>query len=333
MGESFTRGDDYQRARTLRRRTARLRRRMVIHWDDVEPVAIEGEQLRGTRWRLGAAAGARDVGLSRFQVAAGERAMPVHVHADEEELFYVLDGEGVSWQDGRAYAVRTGDCILHRPGAEAHTILGAGAGLEVLAFSGGSATGLTWLPRARAWWNGPHWLPHDGPDPFAAEEAAGPLEVPAPEAQRPPTIVALDDLAAEDFTGGGDVVAVRRELGDALGSMRTGVGHLTVAPGALSGPPHCHAAEEELFVVLDGSGTLLLGDDEHTVRAGSIVARPPGTGVPHAFRAGDQPLTMLAFSTRDPNDIVFFPRSGKVGLRGIRARFFVEQVEYWDGEL
>jgi uncharacterized cupin superfamily protein len=306
---------------------------MVIHWDDVEPVAIEGEQLRGTRWRLGAAAGAHDVGLSRFRIAAGERAMPVHVHADEEELFYVLDGEGVSWQDGRAYAVRTGDCILHRPGAEAHTILGAGAGLEVLAFSGGSATGLTWLPRARAWWNGPHWLPHDGPDPFSAEEGAGPLEVPAPEAQRPPTIVALDDLAPEDFTGGGDVFAVRRELGDALGSMRTGVGHLTVAPGALSGPPHCHAAEEELFVVLDGNATLLLGDEEHPVRAGSIVARPPGTGVPHAFRAGDRPLTMLAFSTREPNDIVFFPRSGKVGLRGIRARFFVEQVEYWDGEL
>ena len=47
--------------------------------------------------------------------------MPVHVHADEEELFYVLDGEGLSWQDGRTYAVRAGDCVLHRPGAEAHT--------------------------------------------------------------------------------------------------------------------------------------------------------------------------------------------------------------------
>jgi uncharacterized cupin superfamily protein len=305
---------------------------MVIHSDDVEAVAIEGEQLRATRWRLGAAAGARDVGLSRFRIAAGERAMPVHVHADEEELFYVLDGEGVSWQDGRAYAVRAGDCILHAPDAEAHTILGAGEGLDVLAFSGGSPTGLTWLPRARAWWNGPHWLPHDGPDPFAAEEAAGPLQVPAPEAQRPPTIVALDDVPAEDFTGGGDVVAVRRDFGDLLGSARTGVGHLVVAPGALSAPPHCHAAEEELFVVLDGSGTLLLGDEEHAVRAGSIVARPPGTGVAHTFRAGEGPLTLLAFGTREPNDIVFFPRSGKVGLRGIKVRFFVQQVEYWDGE-
>jgi uncharacterized cupin superfamily protein len=305
---------------------------MVIHWDEVEPRVIEGTQLRGTRWRLGAAAGAADAGLSRYRIAPGERAMPVHVHADEEELFYVLDGEGVSWQDGRTYAVRAGDCIVHRPGAQAHTILGAGDGLDVLAFGGGSPAGLTWLPRAQAWWNGPHWLPHDGPDPFAAEEAAGPLEVPEPESQRPSTIVALDDVSGEDFSGGGDVVAVRRDLGDVLESKRTGVGHLVVAPGALSGPPHCHAAEEELFYVLDGTGTLLLGDEEHPVRAGSVVARPPGTGVPHAFRAGDGPLTLLAFGTREPNDIVFFPRSGKVGLRGIKARFLIEQVEYWDGE-
>jgi uncharacterized cupin superfamily protein len=306
---------------------------MVIHFDEVEPRVFDGTHLRGRGWRLGAAAGASDVGLTRYRIAPGERAMPVHVHADEEELFYVLSGEGLSWQDGRTYAVRAGDCILHRPGAEAHTILGAGDGLDVLAFGGGSPTGLTWLPRAQAWWNGPHWLPHDGPNPFAAEEAAGPLEVPAPEAQRPPTIVALDELPAEDFTGGGDVVAVRRELGDTLESKQTGVAHLVVAPDALSAPPHCHAAEEELFVVLDGAGTLLLGDEEHAVRTGSVVARPPGTGVPHAFRAGDGPLTLLAFSTREPNDIVFFPRSGKVGLRGIKTRFLVQQVEYWDGEV
>jgi uncharacterized cupin superfamily protein len=169
---------------------------MVTHWDEVEPVAIEGTQLRGTRWRLGRAAGTDRVGLSRYRLAAGERAMPAHVHADEEEIFYVLGGDGLSWQDGRTYAVRAGDCILHRAGAEAHTIVGAGDGLDVLAFGNGSATGLTWLPRAGAWWNGPHWLPHDGPDPFAAEEAAGPIELPEPEADRRATIVNLDDVAA-----------------------------------------------------------------------------------------------------------------------------------------
>jgi uncharacterized cupin superfamily protein len=302
-----------------------------IHWDDVEPRRFDGEQLRGTGWRLGTAAGAERIGLTRYRLRAGERAMPVHVHADEEELFYVLDGDGLSWQDGRTYAVRAGDCILHRAGAEPHTIVGAGEGLDVLAFGGGSPTGLTWLPRARAWWNGPHWLPHEGPNPFAAEEAAGPLELPEPEAQRPPTIVALADAPVREAHTG-DVVRVRRDLGDALGSRATGLGHLVVEPRALTYPPHCHSAEEELFVVLDGSGTLLLGDEEHPVRPGSVVARPPGTGVAHAFRAGDGPLTVLAYGTREPNDIAYYPRSGKVSLRGVNAMFHVTRVDYWDGE-
>jgi uncharacterized cupin superfamily protein len=305
---------------------------MVTHWDDVEPVAIERTHLRGTRWKLGAAAGAEGVGLSRYRLAAGERAMPVHVHADEEELFFVLDGEGLSWQDGRTYVVRAGDCILHRAGAETHTIVGAGDGLDVLAFGGGSPTGLTWLPRARAWWNGPHWLPHDGPNPFAAEDAAGPLELGEPEAQRPATIVALAELPEHELAHG-DVSAMRRDPGNALQSKTIGLGHLVVAPGALSAPPHCHSAEEELFVVIEGSGALLLGDDEeHPVRAGSVVARPPGTGVAHAFRAGDDGLTLLAFGTREHNDIAFYPRASKVALRGIRARFIVERVEYWENE-
>jgi uncharacterized cupin superfamily protein len=304
---------------------------MVIHWDDVEAREIEGDHLRGTRWRLGAAAGAHGIGLSRYRLAPGERAMPVHVHADEEEIFYVLDGEGLSWQDGRVYPVRAGDCILHRAGAEPHTILGAGDGLDVLAFGSGSPTGLTWLPRAQAWWNGPHWLPHDGPNPFAAEEAAGPLEVPAPEPERPPTIVALADAPIREANTG-DVVRVRHEFGEPLGARISGLGLLVIAPGSLSYPPHCHSAEEELFVVIDGEGTVLLGDDEHAVRPGSVVARPPGTGVAHAFRAGDAPLSVLAYGTSEPNDIAYYPRSGKVSLRGVNAIFHVTRVDYWDGE-
>jgi len=304
---------------------------MVTHWDEVESVVIGGTHLRGTRWRLGAAAGADGVGLSRYRLAAGERAMPVHVHADEEELFYVLAGEGLSWQDGRTYEVRAGDVVLHRPGAEPHTIVGARDGLDVLAFSSGSPTGLTWLPRARAWWNGPHWLPHDGPNPFKAEDAAGPLELPEPESARPPTIVHVDDVAPRENRRG-DVIGVRRNVGVALGCKQAGLRHLLVEPGALTYPPHCHSTEEELFVVLDGTGTLLLGDEQHPVRAGSVVARPPATGVAHAFRAGDEPLTLLAYGTREPSDICFYPRSDKVSIQGIGAIFRIQRVDYWDGE-
>jgi uncharacterized cupin superfamily protein len=304
---------------------------VIVHWDDAEPIAIAGGELRGTRMRLGAAAGSTRVGLSRYLLGPGERAMPVHVHGDEEELFYVLAGAGLSWQDGRTYAVGPGDCILHLPGAEAHTIVAAGEGLDVLAFGSGSDTGVTWLPRARAWWLAPRWLPAGGPDPFAAEAAAGPLRLPAPEVRRPATIVALGDARAGS-TRRGDVAATRRDLGRAVGSVRIGVAHITVEPGMLSAPPHCHSAEEELFVVLDGDGALLLGDDEHALRAGSVVARPPGTGVAHAFRAGAGGLALLAFGTRAANDMAYYPRSRKVALRGLKIRFHVDAVGYWDGE-
>lgn len=194
---------------------------------------------------------------------------------------------------GGTSAVRAGDCLLQLAGGATPALAGAGAGLDVLVFGGG-------------------WVPE-------------------PEARPPATIVHLDDIEADPW-GRGDVNVVRRDIGEALGSRTTGMQHLTVAPGALSSPPHCHSAEEEVFVVLDGDGTLLLGDEEHPVRAGSVVGRPPGTGVAHAFRAGEHRLTLLAYGTREPNDICFYPRSGKVSLRGIRAMFRVEQVGYWDGE-
>jgi uncharacterized cupin superfamily protein len=262
----------------------------------------------------------------------GERAMPVHVHADEEELVVVLAGSGLSWQDGRAYPVRAGDVVVHRAGAEAHTILaGSDEPLDVLIFASGSDTGLTWLPRAGTFWAGPHWVPPGGPSPFEAEAAAGPLEVPEPEDARPASIVALGDVESYEF-GRGDVHSWWRDLPDAAGHQRSGVCRVTVEPGRLNTPPHCHSAEEELFVVLGGSGELLLGDEQLPVRPWSIVARPPATGIAHCFRAGPDGLELLAYGTREPGDACFYPRSGKVSLRGLGAIFRVEPTGYWDGE-
>ena len=84
--------------------------------------------------------------------------------------------------------------------------------------------------------------------------------------------------------------------------------HYLIAPGKLDGPPHCHGSEEEFFLVLDGEGTCLLGDDEIPLRPGSFVGRPPGTGVAHAFRG---PLTLLTYGTNEPNEICYYPRSKK----------------------
>jgi uncharacterized cupin superfamily protein len=303
---------------------------MLCHSDDVPWEAHEHGDLRVERKRLGARAGALGVGLSRYRVAPGAQAMPLHVHADEEEIFFVLAGSGFSWQDDALHEVRAGDVIVHRASEEAHTLIaGDDEPLDVLAFGSGSPTGLTQLPRAGVTWVGARWLPADAPHPFDAEPPTGALPALAP---RPATIVALADVDADRLHRGRDVRRVRRDLGRAAGSIRSGLQHVTVEAGARSSARHCHSVEEELFVVLDGDGVVLLGDDELAVRAGTIVARPPETGVAHAFRAGERPMTLLAYGTRDPSDMCWYPDSGKVSFRGLGVIARVQALDYWDGE-
>ncbi len=301
----------------------------ITDFDAVEHEDRAGADIDRRRWRLGPAAGARDVGLSRYLVAPGARMMPVHVHADEEEICVVLAGSGLSYEDGRAFAIGTDDTLVYPAGAPAHTLIAGPDGLEVLFFGSGSPTGLTWLPRAQVMWAGAHWVPVDAPHPFAAEERAGPLEVPPPEAQRPATIVALADVPQRrvDQPGFG---AVRADLGTAARSSRCGLRRSTLDPGAQSAPPHWHTLEEESFVVLEGEGTVLLGEHSEPIGPGSVVVRPPDGGEAHALRAGSGPLTYLAFGTRVPGDVVYYPRSRKFLIGGVVFR--VEPVGYWDGE-
>jgi uncharacterized cupin superfamily protein len=77
---------------------------------------------------------------------------------------------------------------------------------------------------------------------------------------------------------------------------------------------------------------LVLDQDETPVRPGHVVTRPASTGVSHVFRAGENGLTYLAYGTRDPGDLCYYPRSKKIGFRGVHVLARVEKVEYWDGE-
>jgi uncharacterized cupin superfamily protein len=85
-------------------------------------------------------------------------------------------------------------------------------------------------------------------------------------------------------------------------------------------------------VVLDGDGALLLGDEELPVRAGHVISRPPGSGVAHAFGAGESGLRLLAYGTREPGDLCYYPRSNKISFRGLGVVGRLEPLEYWDGE-
>jgi uncharacterized cupin superfamily protein len=283
---------------------------MVAHIDDVETTDREFGHIRARRQYLGMAAGSRDVGCSRWRVAPGDVPAPQHVHADEDEIFYVLSGDGLVLNGRAAFAIGAGDAIVFPANHAPHTVVGGDGGLEVLAFSSGSQTGLTWLPRANMMWAGPRWLPLGGAHPFQAEQSIGPLELPEVTDERPPWLVTL------------------AEAGRA-GTDANGLALMVIPAGERGHPPHCHSAEEELFYVLDGTGELRLGDETFALRPGHVVARPPGTGIAHAFHAAtDGPLTLLAYGQRDARDTVFYPESSSVRLQGLgRLRFLVEPIE------
>ena len=316
---------------------------MISHWDDVPAVRRESGHISGD-WQSLTGEASEWVGLKRIRIDPGKWSTPLHVEGSEEEIFFVLDGTGVSLQgDGssvEAYAVGPGDCLVHLALVHAHSLRAGPDGLDVLAFGERHYAANTLLPRAGVSWLGPTWVLEGAPDdhPWKREALAGPPDV-GELAERPERIVNVADLASAQ-RGGATVAHAVRDLGNAAGSVKTGIRHFEVPPGKLLNPPHCHSAEEEIFVVLDGTGTLELwphlrrgGEhEEHPVRRGHVVARPAGTGRAHAFRAADDGLTVLAYGTRDSRDVTYYPRSGKVNIRGVGLIGRLDVLDYWDGE-
>jgi uncharacterized cupin superfamily protein len=286
--------------------------RYVAHWDNVEPSRRETGHIAGDWYNLGAAAGSVSVGLKRIVVDPGKWSTPAHAEGAEEEIFFVLAGSGISWQDGDAFEIGANDVLVHLPEGHAHTLRAGPDGLEVLAYGQRKRQGNTVLPRAGVAWMHPSWVDVGGPSPWEREAGVGEPEV-GDVSPRPSRIANLSQGLSWTL----DTGAVDLNLGDVIGSVETGISHMAIPAGAEGYPPHCHAAEEELFVVLEGSGTVTLGEESTKVRRGSVVSRPAGTRIAHSFQAGDEGLAYLAYGTREPNDVVYYPRTDEIRFRGV----------------
>jgi uncharacterized cupin superfamily protein len=308
----------------------------ITHFDEARSREFVIGHLGGRWSMLGESAGSVGAGVRRIQVPAGLWSTPVHEHGREEEIFYVLAGRGISWHGGQTAAIRAGDAIVYLANGGAHSIH-ALEDIDLLAFGPRAHDESVGFPRLglslvgnRAVESVPYAV--DGaPIQFVRESQLGAPDLPAEPGERPTTIVNLADVEPATMQRP-RIARTRRDLGRAVGSVAAGLQHVEVVPGMLATPQHCHSAEEEIFVILDGDGVLLLGSDEIPVRAGHVIARPPGTAVAHALRAGDAGLTFLAYGTREPNDIVYYPRSNNVILRGVGVVARLEHVELWDGE-
>jgi uncharacterized cupin superfamily protein len=105
----------------------------------------------------------------------------------------------------------------------------------------------------------------------------------------------------------------RKMLAAAAGARMLGASMFEVPPGASAWPYHFHCANEEAIYVLEGAGTLRLGDAKIALRQGHFVALPAGRAHAHRLdNTSEAPLRYLCVSTMIDPEVAILPDSDKV---------------------
>ena len=131
-------------------------------------------------------------------------------------------------------------------------------------------------------------------------------------------IINLDEVEFHDWRKGDKYAGQMGELAEAVGGRKLGY-NLTIVPaGKTAFPMHCHHAQEEMFLILEGEGELRLGESRWSLRAGDVIGCPTGGPetahqIINTMTEGE--LKYLAVSTMEFPEICEYPDSGKILVR------------------
>jgi uncharacterized cupin superfamily protein len=132
-------------------------------------------------------------------------------------------------------------------------------------------------------------------------------------------------------------------IGGMLGAKKLGYSLIELDPGKRAFPFHHHRVNEEMFFIVEGEGEVRLGSRTHAIRAGDIIACPPGNDetAHQIVNTGTQTLRYLAISTMQSPEVCEYPDTGRQavlvveepGVKGMRAVFrAADSLPYWEGE-
>jgi uncharacterized cupin superfamily protein len=140
--------------------------------------------------------------------------------------------------------------------------------------------------------------------------------------------------------------ALRRKLlSTATGGVKLGCSLYEIPPGKKAWPYHYHTANEEAIYILEGKGTLRIGDKEIQISKGDYITCPAGKEGHQVINSSDKELRYLCFSTMIEPDVIVYPDSNKVGVfvgaapGGPKEKRTLHkylrgdaEIDYWDGE-
>jgi len=133
------------------------------------------------------------------------------------------------------------------------------------------------------------------------------------------------------------------QIGRKIGARHLGYNLTAVPPGKCAFPFHSHRVNEEMFFILEGEGEIRIGDARHAIRAGDVIACPPGgpESAHQIINTSNADLRYLAVSSEMPNEVCEYPDSNKFAVwaesggdaKGFRFVGRAERsLDYWDGE-
>jgi len=161
-------------------------------------------------------------------------------------------------------------------------------------------------------------------------------------------VVHIHDLPTDHVgpKGSDTFGATLAEVGEALGTKNIGAMYVQVDPGKRAFPFHNHLANDEMFIILEGTGTYRFGEHTFDIKAGDICHAPKGgkDTAHQIINTGQTTLRYLGLSTLQDPEVVEYPDSDKFSVLGIHpgedyhTRYFghigrrSDVYEYWDGE-
>jgi uncharacterized cupin superfamily protein len=101
---------------------------------------------------------------------------------------------------------------------------------------------------------------------------------------------------------------LKRKLGEYFGLTNFGVNLTHLLPGAMSALAHSHSKQDEFIFILEGTPTLVLGQEEFILHPGDCHGLKAGTGIAHQLiNRSQENVIYLEIGDRTEGDKVEYP--------------------------
>ncbi len=132
--------------------------------------------------------------------------------------------------------------------------------------------------------------------------------------------VRIDAVMPVAYGFGAGIGGTMTDIGRNMGSQSVGLVIQTIPPGNRASRRHRHVFQEEILVVMSGTGMLLHGDSRVPATPGDAFCYTPDDPELHTFEnTGTADLVIWAFGNRFTHEVCLYPDEGVAFVEGLGA--------------